>query len=462
MTDGLARANLPPVTQFAPAPKSPDRLPHVVIVGSGFGGLTVAKGLAGDSRARVTLIDQRNHHLFQPLLYQVATAGLSPADIAAPIRAILAGAENIDSVLARVDGIDLKNHQIRAGDLRWNYDFLVMACGARHSYFGNPSWEEHAPGLKTLEQATEIRRRVLLAFELAEREADPLLSRRWMTFIVVGGGPTGVELAGAIAEIARYTLEKDFRRIDPTRTQVILVEGGPRILGSFNEKLSRRAARDLETLGVQILTSTRVTEINERGAAIGSEFLEAGTVIWAAGVKPSSTGEMLGCELDPAGRVKVAADLTIAGYPEVFVLGDQAHARDETGAPLPGLAPVAMQQGRYVARILRAELRAKRAFARNDAERGSSSKLRPPFRYVDKGQMATIGRKRAVVQFGRLRFGGFLAWLAWLTIHIFYLIGFKNRFFVLWQWTWSYLTFQRGARLIVDKEWRVTPRKDAP
>jgi NADH dehydrogenase len=416
---------------------------HVVVVGGGFGGLTAAKELAKDRWIQVTLLDRRNHHLFQPLLYQVATAGLSPADIAMPIRSILSDRKNVEVFLAEVDRIDVAGRRVHAGDRTWTYDALVLACGARHSYFGHGAWEENAPGLKNLEQATEIRRRILLAYEMAEKAVNPEEQEKRLTFVVVGGGPTGVEMAGAIAEISRSTLERDFRRIDPARTRVILIEGSPRVLGGFDEDLSKKAHRDLENLGVLVRTKTRVTAVDDEGVLIGEERVRAGTVIWAAGVEPSPTGKLLGAPLDPAGRVVVGPDLSIPRHPDVFVIGDQSSAMDAKGCPLPGLAPVAMQEGRYVARLLRDEWAGR-----------SDPRTRAPFRYRDKGQMATVGRKRAVVQFAGLRFGGLIAWMAWLFVHIFYLIGFRNRLFVITQWTWSYLMFQRGARLIVGKEWR--------
>jgi NADH dehydrogenase len=432
------------------APPSAEKKPKkVVIVGGGFGGLTAAKALGKDPGIRVTLLDRRNYHLFQPLLYQVATAGLSPADIAVPIRATLSAYANIEVLLAEVDRIDVDARTVHSGDQAWLYDALILACGARHSYFGHDAWEENAPGLKTLEQATEIRRRILLAFELAERSDDPEETKRHLTFVVVGGGPTGVELAGAIAEISRTTLERDFRKIDPARTQVILVEGSPRVLAAFDEELSQKARADLEKLGVQVRTATRVTEVEAGGVRLGSQFLPASTIIWAAGVLPSPIGRALGVPLDPAGRVIVNGDLSIPGHPEVFVIGDQAHAKGADGNPLPGLAPVAMQEARFVARLIRG---GHRGCVKDSAQHAL-------FRYVDKGQMATIGRKRAVLQFRGLRIGGFLAWFAWLFIHIFYLIGFKNRISVFAQWTWSYLTFKRGARLITEKEWRENPSR---
>jgi NADH dehydrogenase len=326
------------------------------------------------------------------------------------------------------------------------FDYAILACGSRHSYFAHPEWEEHAPGLKTLEQATEIRRRVLLAFEMAERQTQPEKQKPLLTFVVVGAGPTGVELAGALGEISRFTLSKDFKHIDPARTRVVLIEAGPRILASFSEKLSKQAARDLEKLGVQIWTSSRVTAVTAEGVQLGDELLSASTVLWAAGVQPSSLGKTLGVPLDKTGRVVVEADLSVKNLPFLFVVGDQACCLDADGKPLPGLAPVAMQQGVAAARNLVADL---------------DGKPRRPFQYFDKGQMATIGRKKAVAQTQRLQFSGLLAWLAWLVVHVYYLIGFRNRIFVLFNWTWAYFTFSRGARLIVHKEWRQHP-KDSP
>lgn len=411
----------------------------VAIIGGGFAGLNAAKRLAGQAGVEVLLFDARNHHLFQPLLYQVATAGLSPAEIAAPIRGILAHAENTQVILAKIEGIDLQSRQLTSGESSWSYDYLVLACGATQSYFGHSEWEEFAPGLKTVEQATEIRRRLLLAFEMAEREKDAEKQKALLTFVVVGGGPTGVELAGAIAEISRHTLAQDFRNIDPSRTRVILIEAGERLLAAFSEDLSKKAARDLEALGVQIWTRSRVTKITADDVSLGSEVVRTKTVLWAAGVGANALNAKLGVPLDSSGRVIVESDLSIPGHPEVFVLGDQAHFRAEDGQPLPGLAPVAMQQGRHVARVIQDTI---------------AGRERTKFRYLDKGQMATIGRRRAVLQAGKFKLSGFFAWSAWLFVHIYYLIGFKNRFFVFYQWAWSYLTLQKGARLIVDKEWR--------
>jgi NADH dehydrogenase len=412
---------------------------QVVVVGAGFAGINAVKTLAKNKNIHITLIDRRNYHLFQPLLYQVATAGLSPADIATPIRAVFSNNKNVTVYLGNVDKVDLKNKTIYTAKDSLKYDHLILACGAKHSYFGHNEWEEFSPGLKTLEQATEIRRRILLSFEEAEKESDIEKQKQLLTFVIVGGGPTGVELAGAIAEISRYTLEKDFRNIDPTRTRVILIEAGQRVLAGFSEKLSKRAARDLEQLGVQIWTSSRVSKVNVDNVQLGDETIYAKTILWAAGVLPSSLGRTLGTALDPQGRVMVEKDLSLLGYPEVHVLGDQAHFNDENGNPLPGLAPVAIQQGKHAAKNILRKLHNKEPL---------------PFHYLDKGLMATIGRKRAVVQTKNLKFGGFFAWMAWLFIHIYYLIGFRNRFIVFFQWAWSYITLKRGARLIVNKDWR--------
>ncbi|HEX7115598.1 MAG TPA: NAD(P)/FAD-dependent oxidoreductase [Steroidobacter sp.] len=414
----------------------------VVIVGAGFAGLNAAKRLRRVKGLSLTIIDKENHYLFQPLLYQVAMAALSPADIATPIRTFFSGCAHVQVLKAHVSGIDTAARKVitDAGDFA--YDYLLLACGAQHAYFGHEEWEPFAPGLKTLPQATEIRRRVLEAFELAEREQDPEARRRHLTFVVVGGGPTGVELAGALGEMSRYTLARDFRSIDPRQTRVILVEAGPRILPTFDPDLAARAARDLESLGVQVWTSARVTNVNERGVVIGGEQISAATVLWAAGVRASPLGRELGVEVDSVGRVKVGPDLTIPGHPEVFVAGDMAHCPGEGGKPLPGVALVAMQQGLYVAQVIQREIKAGRVGERE------------PFRYVDLGQMATIGRSRAICEFGRLRLSGWFAWWFWLLVHIYRLSGFRNRVIVLIQWAWSYMTYGRGARLIVDKDWQ--------
>ncbi len=414
----------------------------VVIVGAGFAGLNAAKRLRCLKDVDVTVIDRENHHLFQPLLYQVAMAALSPADIAVPIRSLLI-AHNVRVIKSAAERVDLERRVVVASGTEYSYDYLLLACGAQHSYFGHEEWEANAPGLKSLSQATEIRRRVLEAFEAAEREADTAARRRFLTFVVVGGGPTGVELAGAIGEMSRYTLAKDFRSIDPRQTRVVLVEAGPRILPSFDEKLAARAMRDLESLGVQVWTGAAVTEVTLEGVTVGNEKLAAATVLWAAGVRAADIGRTLGVPVDRAGRVTVASDLTVPNHPEVFVAGDMAHANGADGKPLAGVALVAMQQGIYFADVVRDELKA-----------GSAPRQREPFRYHDFGSMATIGRSRAIVEFGRLRLTGWLAWWFWLIVHIYRLSGFRNRLSVLIQWAWSYLTFGRGARLIVGKEWQ--------
>ena len=411
----------------------------MLIIGGGFAGLNAAKGLGGAQGVEVILIDKRNHHLFQPLLYQVAMAGLSPADIAAPIRGMLSRYSNIRVLLGTVESLDLEKKIVEADIGEFSFDYLILCCGATHSYFGHDEWEEYAPGLKTLEQATEIRRRVLLAFENAESAADPEERRRYLTFVIVGGGPTGVELAGAIGEMSRYTLAKDFRSINAKSARVILVEAGPRILPTFSEPQAERAMRDLKSLGVQVWVSCAVTNIDRDGVQIGKDSVQAGTVLWAAGVKASSLGRKTGVETDAQGRVIVAPDLSVPSHSEIFVAGDQARHTHQTGKPLPGTAPVAMQQGRYIAQTILGELK---------------GKAREPFRFVDKGQMATIGRSKAILEMGSLRMAGFPAWLAWLAVHIYYLTGFEHRILVVLQWAWSYLTFGRGARLIVGKDWR--------
>lgn len=414
----------------------------IVIVGAGFAGLSAAKILGGQKNVQLTVIDRRNYHLFQPLLYQVATAGLSPAEIAVPIRSELSCYKNIDVVMSTVTSIDVVNKKVIANKVEYPFDFLVLSSGAQHSYFGKESWEQFAPGLKTLEQATEIRRRILDAFEQAEKETDLERRKSLLTFVIVGGGPTGVEMAGSIAEISRHTLERDFRHIDPSRTRVILIEAGERVLSAMDASLSKIATRDLEEMGVQVWTSTRVTNIDVNGVYLGSEFISARTVIWAAGVAPSPLGKMLGTGLDRIGRVIVNADLSIPGHSDIFVVGDLAAFTGPQG-PLPGLAPVAMQQGRHVAQnILRL----------------NKNKPLKEFVYVDKGAMATIGRSRAVMDFRGFKASGWFAWLAWLFVHIFYLIGFQNKLFVFVRWMLSYLTFGKGARLIMSREWR----SDAP
>ncbi len=419
---------------------------RVLIVGGGFAGLYCAQRL-GRAPVQVTLVDRRNFHLFQPLLYQVATGGLSPANIAAPLRDVLKRQANTTVLLGEVAAIDAEARTVRVADgERLAWDTLVLATGAGHHYFGRAEWERAAPGLKTLEDATEIRRRVLSAFEAAEREADPQRREAWLTFVVVGGGPTGVELAGALAEIARHTLRDNFRRFDPARARVLLLEGGERVLPSYTPDLSARAARSLEQLGVQVLTGARVTEVSAGGVTLergGSRSeLAARVVLWAAGVAASPLGRALaeatGCQLDQAGRVVVQPDLTVAGHPDIFVIGDLAHCPGADSRPLPGVAPVAMQQGRHVALAIRARL---------------AGRPLPPFRYRHKGSMATIGRAAAVADLGFVRFGGYPAWLAWLFIHLMYLVELDDRLLVFVQWAWNYLTRNRSARLITHARW---------
>ncbi|MDQ6603825.1 MAG: NAD(P)/FAD-dependent oxidoreductase [Chloroflexota bacterium] len=415
--------------------------PHVVIIGGGFGGLAAAKALR-DAPVRVTLVDRANHHLFQPLLYQVATAALSPADIAAPIRAILRNQRNTTVLLGEVTNVGLTNRAVTlapdpetgetAAD-RLTYDYLILAPGAATSYFGHNAWEKDAPGLKSLDDAIEIRRRVFLAFEAAERERDAAIRRRLLTFVVVGGGPTGVELAGALAEIAHEALEHEFRAINPDDATIYLLDAGPRILATFPEDLARNAASDLEKLGVKIRTKAAVTDIARDAVAFGDERIAAATIIWAAGVTASPLGKSLGLPLEKGGRVPVRPDLTLAAHPEVFVIGDLAALKDARGNFLPGLAPVATQQGEAAAaNIIR-------------ALRGEPT---APFRYRDRGNIATIGRNRAVAVIYGIRMSGFAAWAVWVFIHILTLIGYRNRFAVMAQWTYAYLTHRRPARLI--------------
>ncbi|HKS61948.1 MAG TPA: NAD(P)/FAD-dependent oxidoreductase [Xanthobacteraceae bacterium] len=406
--------------------------PRVVIVGAGFGGLSAAKALAGEP-FDVTVIDRHNYHLFQPLLYQVATASLSPAEIASPIRGILQRAQNVNVMLGKVSGIDLEQREVLAEGRRVPYDTLVLATGAQHAYFGHGDWAAFAPGLKTIDDATYIRRRILLAFEKAETETDPAERARLLNFVIVGGGPTGVEMAGAIAELAKRALAEDFRSIDPRAARIILVEAAPRLLTPFDPPLSEAARISLEQLGVEVRLGTPVTALDAAGVSVGTERIEARTVIWGAGVIASPAGEWLGAETDRAGRVKVAPDLSVPGHPDIFVIGDTAAIDDANGNPLPGVAPVAKQQGNYVAALLIARQKGKTV---------------APFRYRDLGSLATIGRKRAVIQMGRFRMKGFFAWLLWCVAHIYYLIGFRNRFVVAISWLWNYITFQRATRLI--------------
>lgn len=410
----------------------PSGKPHVLIVGAGFGGLYAAKALK-NAPVQITVVDRRNHHLFQPLLYQVATAGLSPGDIAYPIRAVLGRQENVRVLLAEAISVDLQGHKVILRDGEITYDFLILAAGVRHAYFGHDEWESWAPGLKTLEDALEMRRRILLAFERAEREADEARRRELLTFVIVGGGPTGVELAGAIAEISRQVLVRDFRAIDPREARIILIEGGSRVLPSYPERLSAEAETSLKRIGVEVWTKSIVTSIGPSGVEVGGRHIPAATTLWAAGVKASPLSQSLAVKLDRAGRVLVEPDMTVPGHPEVFIIGDLAALPDKDGRLLPGVAPVAIQQGRHAARnILR-------------ACKGLSYE---PFQYIDRGSLATIGRAAAVADLGRIKFSGFFAWVAWLFVHIFFLIGFRNRFIVMFEWAWAYFTFQRAARLI--------------
>jgi NADH:ubiquinone reductase (H+-translocating) len=417
--------------------------PHIVIIGCGFGGLAAARALA-DEPVRITLVDRSNHHLFQPLLYQVATAELSAPLIAAPIRHILRKQKNLIVLLAEVKSIDAKGHYVVLDDdTAISYDYLVVAPGSTHSYFGRDDWEKHAPGLKTLDDAYEIRRRVLLAFERAEREVRPSWREAWLTFAVIGAGPTGVELAGAMAEIARQTLTDEFRRIDTRRARIILLEGSDRVLPNYPEDLSEKARRQLERLGVVIYTGYRVTEIDDRGLWLNEDGekqrLDARTIIWAAGVAASPLGKSLGAPLDRAGRVVVQPDLSAPGHPDVFVVGDLAAAKSD-GQPVPGVSPAAKQMGRHA--------------AANILQRMRGHETRP-FRYRDYGSLATIGRRAAVVMVGRFKFSGFFAWLFWLFVHIYFLIGFRNRLAVLLEWAWAYFSKERYARIFSDRPAKV-------
>jgi NADH:quinone reductase (non-electrogenic) len=412
----------------------PQQRPKVVIVGAGFGGLEAAKALSRVA-VDVIVIDRENHHCFQPLLYQVATAALSPAEIAWPIRHMLRQQRNATVFMAEVEAVDLAARFVQTGAGPVSYDYLVLATGATHSYFGHDEWAEFAPGLKRIEDATRIRRRILLAFERAELAADDAERQRLLTFVIVGGGATGVEMAGAIAEIARQTLAKDFRRIDPRSSRIILLEAGARILPTLPEDLSSYAERALTRMGVDVRTSTRVTGCDRRGVELEHGRIDAGAVIWAAGVVASPAASWLAAEHDRAGRVLVRPDLSVPGHPEVFVIGDAAAARGENGQPVPGVAPAAKQMGRYVGRLIAARI---------------EGKSLPAFRYRNLGELATIGRRAAVVKFGRLQLKGFIGWLFWSLAHIYFLIGVKNRFIVAFTWLWDYVTFQRGARLITE------------
>ena len=447
-----------------------DKRRRVVIVGGGFGGLEVAKALDGVD-VDVLLVDRINYHLFQPLLYQVAMAGLAPSEIAYPIRGILGGQKNARVVLGEVSGVDLERACVQITDpeggdaLTESYDWLVLAAGAKNGYFGHDEWEPHAPGLKSVEDALEIRRRVLLAFERAEKTTDAHERRRLLTFAVIGGGPTGVEMSGAIAELARYVLAQDFRSADPRETKVVLIEAGPRILPAFPEDLAQSAVEQLSELGVEVMTSSRVVAIDERGVELEGDHADdvpglgagrerervaAATVLWGAGVRANELADCLGVPRDRQGRLIVGDDCSLPGHPEVFAIGDMARF-EEKGQVLPGVSPVAMQQGRHVAKIIASE-----------SETGRGSSEREPFHYFDKGSMATIGRSRAIAWARGLKMTGFIAWLAWLFIHVFYLIGFKNRIVVLFNWFWSYVAYKRGARLITSTGWEPTAARGLP
>jgi NADH:ubiquinone reductase (H+-translocating) len=407
--------------------------PRVVIIGAGFGGLAAADALAGVD-ADVIVIDSKNHHCFQPLLYQVATAALSPADVAWPIRAILRRQANAQVFLGQVQGIDTVARCVQADSTTVPYDFLVIATGVTHSYFGHDDWAAVAPGLKGIEDAREIRRKFLLAFERAETAKSDAEIGRLLTFVIVGGGPTGVEMAGAMAEVARRTLARDFRHIDPRRSRIVLVEAGPRLLPAFPENLSAYAERSLKRMGVEVLTSTAVTECDASGVSLGKERIPAATIIWAAGVKASPAADWLGIAADRAGRIAVAPDLSVPGHPDIFAIGDVAAVKRENGNPVPGIAPAAKQMGRYVGAVIAARI--------------AHAPAPAPFHYRHDGDLATIGRKSAVVSFNKLQLTGFLGWVFWSVAHIYFLIGLRNRIVVAINWLWDYVTFQRGARLI--------------
>jgi NADH dehydrogenase len=406
--------------------------PRVIIIGGGFAGINAAKAL-GNRPFQVILIDRKNHHTFQPLLYQVALAVLSPAEIASPIRTVLKRASNVEVLLGEVTGFDLEKRLVKIGDLALGYDYLIVAAGATHAYFGHPEWEKIAPGLKTIEDATEIRRRVLLAFEMAERESFTQGKNSILNFVVVGAGPTGVELAGAIADISKRYMERDFRAIDPRQARIILLEGGPRVLPTFPEDLSASAEKQLRDLGVEVRTNATVTKLEPGWVTMGEEKIAAAVTLWGAGVSASSLGKMLGGQTDRAGRLLVDADLTVPGHPEVFVVGDLAAAKFKDGKSVPGVAPAAIQMGKFAARQIR---------------RSRDGKAHQEFSYLDKGTLATIGRSKAVADLGKLHFSGYFAWLAWLFIHLLFLIGFRNRFMVLIEWAWAYITYNHSARLI--------------
>jgi NADH dehydrogenase len=406
---------------------------HVVIIGGGFAGLYATRHLRHVEDIRITLLDRHNYHLFQPLLYQVATAALNPSDIAAPIRSIVRKQKNVEVLLADVTAIDVANRRVQLRDAELTYDYLIVATGATHSYFGHPEWERDAPGLKSIDDALEIRRRVLVAFEAAERETDPAAQAALLTFVVIGAGPTGVEMAGALSEIARQTMGRDFRRIDPSRARVLLIEGKDRVLPTYPPELSASAEAQLRRLGVEVQTKAIVTNVTDAAVTVGETTIATRTVIWGAGVQASPLAQSLGAPLDRAGRVLVTPTLTIPDHPEVFVIGDLAAVAQENGSFVPGVAPAAIQEGTHTAANI---------------ERAVGGQPLRPFHYRDKGSLATIGRAAGVADFGKLKLSGFVAWFAWLVIHIFFLIGFRNRLLVVTQWAWAYLTYERGARLI--------------
>lgn len=410
---------------------------HIVVLGAGFGGLEFCKRFH-DANARVTIVDRANHHLFQPLLYQVATTGLSAPDIAQPVRAIFSHRADITVLLDRVEDFDLANKKVFLEENTLDYDYLVLALGSQTGYFGHADWERFAPGLKTIDDALRIRSNVLMAFEKAENEKEAAQRDKLLTIVIVGAGPTGVELAGAFAELARTVLKRDFRHIDPSRAKIILLEGAPDVLSHLAPELSESAKRQLEHLGVQVRTSTLVKDIREGEVELqNGEVIRAGNILWTAGVLATPLTKKLGAELDKAGRVKVKPDLSLPNHPEVFVVGDMAIVLRENGKPVPGVSPAAMQMGRHVARIIEDEI-----------DLGEGRSPRPPFKYWDKGTMATIGRSAAVAEIGKFQFSGLLAWLSWLFVHLFFLIGFRNRIAVMFQWAYSYFTYKRSARII--------------
>jgi NADH dehydrogenase len=423
-------------------------LPRVVIVGAGFGGLNAAMSLA-KAQAQVVLMDRRNHHTFQPLLYQVATAGLSPGEIAAPIRSLFRSHKNVEVFMGEVTGFDVAQRVVRTPDVAIPYDYLIVAGGASHAYFGHEEWAKFAPGLKSVEDAIEIRRRILLAFELAERQIASGEPAPPLNFVIIGAGPTGVELAGTLAEICHQALKNEFRMIDPAQSHILLLEGGPRVLPAYPPDLSASAEAQLKRLGVDVRTSTMVTQVEAGAVDFGDTRIEAAVIIWAAGVAASPLGKKLDAPVDRAGRVIVQPDLSLPNHREVFVIGDLASMKDAKGDMLPGVAPVAIQQGRFVAKVIRSEIKSRNGLGQDESPVSKNQRAaRPAFHYWDKGSIATIGRAAAVADFGKIHISGFVAWLSWLLVHIFFLIGFRNRILVFIQWAWSYVTYERGARLI--------------